>query len=76
MSPIVNPGYEADMLTRAANACRNAQKQMTGNTDWFAWVAPHLNAVAIRLREEQELRPAPDDSDIEEGSEFDGPNPV
>lgn len=46
---IPNPGYEADMLRRAAEACRNAQKQMSGRRDWFDWVPAHLDQLADRL---------------------------
>jgi hypothetical protein len=44
--PVVNPGFEADMLERAATACRNASQ-----APWFSWVAPHLDALAVRLNE-------------------------
>lgn len=44
-----NPGHDADMLRRAAEACRNVQKQATGGKDWFDWVPAHLDGLAERL---------------------------
>lgn len=40
--------YDADMLRRAAEACRNIQKQAVGNTDWFDWVPKHLDWLAAQ----------------------------
>lgn len=47
-----NPGHDADMLRRAATACRNAQRQMQGRTAWFDWVPQHLEQLATRLDSE------------------------
>lgn len=43
------PSVDADMLRRAAEACRSATSQMHGRTDWFAWVPQHLDQAADRL---------------------------
>lgn len=52
-----NPGYDADMLRRAALACRNFQLQVKhgagNNVDWFDWVPVHLDQLADRLDADQ-----------------------
>ena len=56
---IPNPGYDADMLRRAADACRNLQKQTRGrhNVEWFDWVPQHLEQLADRLVPSEEPQP-------------------
>ena len=41
---------DPEMLRRAAEACRNIQKQVTtGRFDWFDWVPQHLEWVADQI---------------------------
>ena len=52
MADLPNPGYDADMLRRAATACRNYVRQAgmpTGEGEWFDWVPKHLDQLADRL---------------------------
>ena len=38
-----------EMLRRAAEACRNIQKQATGRVDWFDWVSTYLDYWATQI---------------------------
>lgn len=40
---------EAVNLRRAAEACRNVQRQAGARGDWFGWVPQHLDRLADRL---------------------------
>lgn len=40
---------DAEMLRRAANACRNIQKQAVGPREWFDWVPKHLEWLAAHI---------------------------
>lgn len=47
-----NPRHDADMLLRAATACRNITRQDAGqSTEWFEWVPTWLEGLAERLNE-------------------------
>ena len=37
---------DSEMLRRAANACRNMQKQAVGPREWFDWVPRYLDCLA------------------------------
>lgn len=41
------PESEAEMLRRAATACRNVQPQY--GSEWFDWVPKHLERLATRF---------------------------
>lgn len=45
------PLVDTEMLRRAAEACRNLQKQAPGRRkEWFDWVPQHLEWLAARAR--------------------------
>lgn len=44
MDGLPNPGHDADMLRRAAEASRNVS-----DADWFSWVSSYLDGLADRL---------------------------
>lgn len=44
-----NPGYDADMLRRAAEASRNVAAPRGVAVEWFLWVPRYLDQLADRL---------------------------
>lgn len=40
---------DAEMLRRAARACRNMQNQAVGPREWFDWVPKHLDHLAEQI---------------------------
>lgn len=50
---------DADLLRRAATACRNLQHRrfLEGDDEWFDWVPKHLDQLADRLNATAEVQP-------------------
>jgi hypothetical protein len=52
MTPKPVTADDAEMVRRAAQACRNMTQQAQlglGSFDWFDWVPQHLDQIAARL---------------------------